>query len=117
MVSESTDYQPYVQPQTASAPMLLSVGDVKDEVELIAGTYTHRCAACEYDGTQPVGDTYLSTTGGKDIGAIIVYPLATPDTEQITPQALSANEGMNIVEARSNVYPVELEATYKKSRH
>ena len=117
MVSESSDYQPYVPPQTASVPMLLSVGDVKDEVELIAGTFTHRCAACEYDGTQDVGDTYLSTTGGKDIGAIIVYPLATPATEQTTAQNLSANEGMNIVEARSNVSPVELEVTYKKSRH
>lgn len=117
--SEEIEYEPYIDTswQTAFVPMLLSMGDTKDEVELIAGTYPHRCAACVYDGTQDVGDTYLSTTGGKDIGAIIVYPLATPDTEQITPQALSANEGMNIVEARSNVSPVELEATYKKSRH
>lgn len=106
------DYQPYVEPQTASVPMLLSVGDVKDEVELIAGTYTHRCAACLYDGTQDVGDTYLSTTGGKDIGAIIVYPLSTPTTEQITPQALSANEGTNIVDSVANVNPLEAEVKY-----
>jgi len=112
MVSESTDYQPYVSPQTASVPMLLSVGDVKDEVELIAGTYTHRCAACEYDGTQDVGDTYLSTTGGKDIGAIIVYQLATPTTKQITPQALSANEGTNVVDSVANVSPLEAEVKY-----
>lgn len=39
MVSEfhTPDYQPYVEPQTASVPMLLSVGDVKDEAELISG--------------------------------------------------------------------------------
>ena len=112
MVSEvSIDYQPYVA-QTASVPMLLSVGDLKDEVELIAGTYTHKCAVCEYDGTQDVGDTYLSTTGGKDIGAIIVYPLAEPTTESVTPQALSTNEGTNIVDSVANVSPLTADVTY-----
>ena len=106
------DYQPYVPPQTASVPTLLSVEDVKDEVELIAGTYTHRCAACEYDGTQDVGDTYLSTTGGKDIGAIIVYPLSTPTTEQITAQNLVTNEGTNIVDSVANVSPLEANVKY-----
>lgn len=113
--SEIGDYQPYVAPQTASVPMLLSVGDVKDEVELIAGTYTHRCAACEYDGTQDVGDTYLSTTGGKDIGAIIVYPLATPTTEQITAQNLVTNEGTNVVDSVANVEPLTAEVKYYAS--
>lgn len=116
MVAEvSIDYQPYVEPQTASVPMLLSVGDVKDEVELTAGTYTHRCAACEYDGTQDVGDTYLSTTGGKDIGAIIVYPLATQTTEQITGQNLVTNDGTNVVDSVANVSPLEAKVKYYAS--
>lgn len=102
--------------QTASVPMLLSVGDVKDEVELIAGTYTHRCAACEYDGTQDVGDTYLSTTGGKDIGAIIVYPLATETTEQITGQNLVTYEGTNIVDVTAEVSPVELKVNFSQTK-
>lgn len=115
--STQTAYEPYIDAswQTTSIPMLLSVGDVKDEVELIAGTYTHRCAACEYDGTQDVGDTYLSTTGGKDIGAIIVYPIATPTTEQITPQALSANDGTNVVDSVANVGPLTAEVKYMKA--
>ena len=112
--SEEIDYEPYIDTswQAASVPMLLSVGDTKDEVELIAGPHTHRCAACEYDGTQDVGDTYLSTTGGKDIGAIIVYPLATPATEQITPQALSVQEGESTVDATANVGPIEAVVKY-----
>lgn len=109
----AADYQPYVPPQTASVPMLLSVGDTKDEVELIAGTYTHRCAACEYDGTQDVGDTYLSTTGGKDIGAIIVYPLAEPTTESITPQELTLTERTNIIDATANVEPLTAKCKYQ----
>lgn len=112
---EISAYQPYVPPQTASVPMLLSVGDVKDEVELKAGTYTHRCAACLYDGTQDVGDTYLSTTGGKDIGAIIVYPLVTPTTEHITGQNLATNEGTNIVDSVANVGPLEAKVEYMKA--
>lgn len=103
--------------QTASVPMLLSVGDVKDEVELVHGPLARRVTACLYDGTQPVGDVYMSTTGGKDAGAIIVYPLATPTTEQTTAQPLNTNEGTNIVDSVANVSPVELEVTYKKSRH
>lgn len=102
--------------QTASVPMLLSVGDVKDEVELVAGTYTHRCAACEYDGTQDVGDVYISTTGGKDVGAIIVYPLATPTTEQTTGQNLATNEGTNIVDVTAEVSPVELKVNFSQTK-
>lgn len=116
-VSEmDADYQPYVAPQTASVPTLLSVGDVKDEVELKAGTYTHRCAACKYDGTQPVGDTYLSTTGGKDIGSIIVYPLAAETTEQTTAQHLVTHEGDNVVDSTANVNPIQLEVEYAAKR-
>lgn len=107
------DYQPYVAPQTASVPMLLSVGDVKDEVELIHGPLTRRVTACLYDGTQPVGDVYMSTTGGKDAGAIIVYPIATPTTEHITGQNLVTNEGTNVVDSVANVSPLTAEVTYK----
>lgn len=98
--------------QTASVPTLLSVGDVKDEVELIHGPLTRRVTACIYDGTQDVGDVYISTTGGKDIGAIIVYPLATPTTESVTPQPLNTNEGTNIIESTSNVSPIDAEVEY-----
>lgn len=40
--STATDYEPYVQPQTVSVPMLLSVGDYKDTAELISGLLTHK---------------------------------------------------------------------------
>lgn len=112
--STQTAYEPYIDAswQTASVPMLLSVGDVKDEVELIHGTLTRRVTACLYDGTQPVGDVYMSTTGGKDAGAIIIYPLATPTTEQITGQNLVTNEGTNVVDSVANVSPLEAKVKY-----
>lgn len=116
LVKVDNDYQPYVQPQTASVPTLLSVGDVKDEVELIHGTLTRRVTACLYDGTQPVGDVYMSTTGGKDAGAIIVYPLATPTTEHITGQNLVTNEGTNIVDVTAEVSPVELKVNFSQTK-
>lgn len=104
------------QYQFTTVPMLLSVGDVKDEVELIHGTLTRRVTACLYDGTQPVGDVYMSTTGGKDAGAIIIYPLATPTTEQITGQNLVTNEGTNVVDSVANVSPIQLEVEYAAKR-
>ena len=102
--------------QTVSVPMLLSVGDVKDEVELVHGPLTRKVTACLYDGTQPVGDVYMSTTGGKDIGAIIVYPLATPTTEQTTAQHLVTNEGTNVVNVTAEVSPIQLEVEYAAKR-
>ena len=98
--------------QTATVPTLLSVGDVKDEAEIISGVVTRRVTACLYDGTQPVGDVYMSTTGGKDAGAIIVYPLATPTTESVTPQPLNTTEGTNIIDSTSNVSPIDVEVEY-----
>lgn len=107
------EFQPYATPQTASVVNLLAVGDTKDEQDIISGAVTRRCAACLYDGTQPVGNTYLSTTGGKDNGAIIVYPLAESTTEQATPQSLSTVEGTNIVSVTAEVDDIELEVIYK----
>ena len=98
--------------QTATVPTLLSVGDVKDEAEIISGLVTRRVTACLYDGTQPVGDVYMSTTGGKDAGAIIVYPLATPTTEQTTAQPLNTSEGTNTVSVTAEVSPVALSCEY-----
>ena len=99
--------------QTASAVNLLAVGDTKDEQDIISGVVTRRCAMCYYDGTQPVGDTYLSTTGGKDVGAIIVYPLATPTTETVAAQPLTTTEGANIVSVVAEVSNIPLSITYK----
>lgn len=110
--NNATDLAIYSTQQTATVPTLLSVGDVKDEAEIISGLVTRRVTACLYDGTQPVGDVYMSTTGGKDAGAIIVYPLATPTTEQATAQHLNTVEGTNIVDSTANVSPLTAEVKY-----
>ena len=43
---------------------------------------------------------------------IVVYPLATEQTEQGTPHALNTTEGDNVVSVTSNVDPVQLECEY-----
>ena len=98
--------------QTATVVDLHAVGDYKDEQDVITGEVTRRIAACVYDGTQEVGDTYISSTGGKDIGAVIVYPLATPATEQVTPQPLICHMGSNTVESEYNVSDPGIKITY-----
>lgn len=45
-------WQAYAAPQTASVPMLLSVGDYKDEAEIISGGMTHRVGIKVLDGTE-----------------------------------------------------------------
>lgn len=47
---------------------------------------------------------------------ILVYPLATPTTESVTPHTLTTTKGTNVVEVTSNVDPVTLEVEYKENR-
>lgn len=44
---------------------------------------------------------------------IIVYPLAEPTTETVTPQNLRTHSGNNTIDVDSNVDPVEIEVKYK----
>ena len=98
--------------QTATVESLLSVGTVADEQNIISGAVIRRCAVCCYDGTQTIGDVYVSTTGGKDLGAIIVYPLDEPVTELVTAQPLNTSEGTNTVSVTAEVSPVALSCEY-----
>lgn len=102
--------------QTASVADLYAVGAAVDEHDVISGTVTRRCGVCLYDGTQDIGDAYVSTTGGKDIGAIIVYPLETSATESVVAQPLHTNEGTNTVSITSEISGIEAEIKYVKSK-
>lgn len=84
--------------QTASVPNLFAVGDVADEVEIISGMVTRR--------------TVVSVSGG----VVTISALATPVTEQVTPQPLHTNEGDNVVSVTANVSPIQLSAEYAKQK-
>ena len=47
---------------------------------------------------------------------IVVYPLATPTTEQTTPHALHTSEGDNVVDVTANVSPIDLSVEYEKQK-
>ena len=46
---------------------------------------------------------------------IVIYPLATEQTEQTAPHALHTSNGDNVVDVTANVDPVELEIEYSAS--
>jgi hypothetical protein len=48
----ATDYEPYVDPQTAAVENLLSTGQFSDTQEIIAGLKNHRVRAVVFDGTE-----------------------------------------------------------------
>lgn len=58
----ATEYQPYVAPQTATAPDLFAVGDYADVVEIIGGAVTRRIGWHIFDGTESFS---TSTAYGK----------------------------------------------------
>lgn len=51
-VSTMPPYEPYVTPQTVSVPMLLGVGDYKDEQEILSGVVTRKVGVLVLDGTE-----------------------------------------------------------------
>lgn len=53
----AASYEPYVAPQTASVPMLLSVDDVRDEAEIISGTVTRKCGTYVFNGEETFGSS------------------------------------------------------------
>lgn len=100
--------------QTATAEPLLAVGNYKDVQEIKTGNITRNCEVLIYDGTQTINNPYMSTTGGLDVGAIIVHPKTTPTTETVTPQPMQIQAGTNIVEiTQASLNNLELEVSYK----
>lgn len=109
-----SEWQAYTAPQTASVQDLFAAGDYKDTQDIISGLVTRRCGVCVYDGTQTIGNIYISSTGGLDNGAIIIYPLAEETTEQVTAQELTTISGTNSISVESNISNISLEVTYLK---
>ena len=113
-----TEYEPYWDEswQTAFVVDLLAVGDDhKDDQDLVNGAVHRRTAACRYDGTQTIGNEYMSTTGGKDIGAIIVYPTDLA-ADSVTPQPLTLWEGTNQIDSAAHVGPLTAQIKYMERR-
>ena len=96
----------------ASVENLFAAGSYEDEQDVIGGTIIRRCGVCLYDGTQQIDDVFISTTGGKDVGAIIVYPLASEITESVASQPIRTVSGTNTVTVVANVSDPELEVVY-----
>lgn len=114
--STATDYEPYYNSGTATAETLFGVGNYQDVQSIIDGIITKNVGVCVYDGSQTIGDTFISTTGGKDIGAIIVYPLATPTIEQVAGQTLALTSDTNIIDiTQASLQGLELEVKAKKT--
>lgn len=103
-----------VEDQTFTVEDLLGVGDYKDMEEVVSGVVTRKCTVCVYDGTQSIGSPYMSTTGGLDIGATIVYYTGGETTEQVTPNELTVADGDNTV--TSSVDDAEITVTYPAER-
>ncbi len=95
-------------PSALTVENLLSVGSIKDEQDIFTGEITRRCAVVVYDGTQTIGQDYISSTGGLDIGAIVVYSLATPVIESVSAQSLSLAVG-DVLTTSGSASSLELE--------
>ena len=99
---------------TVTAQNLFAVGNYKDEQEILTGSVTRKCEVILYDGTQTVNTPYISTTGGLNIGSIIVHSKTNQTTETVTGQVLTAHSGTNVIEiTQSSIDNLPLEVGYK----
>ena len=97
---------------TVYAENLFAVGDYKDTHDVVTGKIHRECTVCKYDGTQTIGSTYLSSTGAKDVGALIVYPLENAFDEYAQVQELNVLEGYNTINVTAEVSDINFKASY-----
>lgn len=57
---------------------------------------------------------YLAAQYAAGTPVIVIYPLATPTTEQTDPQTLSTAKGDNVLSVTANVSDIPLEVTYTR---
>lgn len=111
IVTDSSDQEQY-----AVVEMLNKVGDYEDSQNITTGKVVRKCGVCKYDGTQKINEPYISTTGGLDEGAIIVYPLDTPEKEIVTAQEISIEGPQTYtVDKYESLYDLRLEVSYKQA--
>lgn len=84
----------------------------QDAVSLSSKKANFFVATADYPTNSAFG-TWLATQYAQGTPVIIVYPLATETTEQVTAQQLRTAEGTNTVSVTSNVDPVKLTVVYK----
>jgi hypothetical protein len=80
--------------QTAHVENLFEVGGTADEQDIISGVITRKVGV------------------SVSAGVITLSALATPVTEQTTPQPMSTVEGTNTVSVMAEVSPVQFECEY-----
>ena len=84
----------------------------QDAVSLSSKKANFFVATADYPTNIAFG-TWLAEQYAQGTPVIIVYPLATETTEQVTAQPLRTAEGTNTVSVTSNVDPVTLTVVYK----
>ena len=116
------DYEPY-QSTEITIPLtepLRSIGDVKDEIVKHDGTWgvLKKISIIESYNGETITTPYISTTGGLDNGATVIYELATPTFEPFTDQTpfygLSSFEGVTNIITDQTIEPT-MELEYGKS--
>ena len=110
--SVATPYEPYRPEVSAPIPALRSnaAGTVYDEFEVKTGKLTRKIGRIESYNGEDVGENYISTTGGLDAGATVIYELAEPVIEQYEPVELPTYPHTTIIEVE-NETPAEAEIT------
>ena len=58
--------------------------------------------------------SYLAAQYAAGTPVIVLYPLATPYTESVTPQTIELAEGDNTITVTANVSPIDFDVTYTK---
>ena len=92
-------YEPYVDPVTVSFPKLSKVGLVADTFETKTGKLIPRCGTYESYNGETITTPYISSTGGLDTGAKVVYQLPEPAEPVIlTPAPLATYHPTTVIE-------------------
>ena len=100
----ATEHQPYIAPQTASAPDLFAVGDYADEVEIISGGVKRKVGIKVFDGTESFtksGALYIYSAADK---AATKSPVLCSHFSYFNGTTSDAADGNLITHTNTNLY-------------
>lgn len=110
--SAASPYQPYIVPVTQDIPTLYSANSYVD-IQKASNNKHEEWACIWYDGTQDVPSGYISEYGDLRANQIVLYPLATPITDQVTIAPIaSARRTTYVADSESELGKLNLELKF-----
>lgn len=112
--SQVTSYEPYQKSAITLKLLkpLRKVGDYVDYLDYKSGKVIRNVGKIDSYNGETITTSWISTTGGLDIGATVYYGLEDPEEENVSLSEFKVFEDNNKIEVSTTIAPSKIEVEY-----